>query len=70
MQRRIERALFHFEKILRGVFNDFGDGVPMSIATDKRPQDHHVECALEDFILRLTASADRSLHSDSYGKRS
>jgi hypothetical protein len=40
------------------------------ITANKGPQDHHVQGALEHFILWLAAFPHRSLHSDFYGKES
>jgi hypothetical protein len=47
MQRRIERAVLHLQKVVRGPLNVFSDLVTVSGTVKKSAQDKHVQRALK-----------------------
>jgi len=53
VQRRIERAVLHLEKIIRGPLNMFADLVTVSRTIKKSSQDQHVKSALKKVSLEM-----------------
>jgi hypothetical protein len=64
MQRRIERAVLHLQKFIRGPLNMFPDLVTVSRPIEKGPQDEHVKRSLQepDPLLWLLRHRRQSTH--------
>src|SRR5271155_2831181 len=80
MECGIERPFLYLEGILRSVFNDLSDRMSMCWPHHERPQDEHVQSALQDIAsfrrsfqshahsLPSKDYASIVLHSNDYGK--
>ena len=62
MKRGIERALLHLEHGAGHLLEPLRDGVPVDRAERDDLQDEHVERALEQVGLRLSAPCQDTLH--------